>query len=88
MKSPTISLSLNAFRPSRIQYAANFTSFVQKQGHALTKGAASFLEVLRIGRMESALNSMTNDQLKAIGIARTDIKAHAKHLITHTYDGL
>lgn len=55
---------------------------------SFSRGLARASELVRIGRMESVLNSLTDAQLMQIGITRKDIPEHAKLLATYRDDGL
>jgi len=43
---------------------------------------------MQISRMQSVLNSMSDDQLERAGIKRNQIPQHAEALVTEEYDGL
>ena len=42
----------------------------------------------KIGRAQSVLQAMDDEQLGKIGIKRSGIRDHAEHLVTYEYDGL
>ena len=46
------------------------------------KGLAGFVTNLQIGRMESVLRQMSDQELTQAGINRSEIKRHARYLIT------
>ncbi|TLP55531.1 hypothetical protein FEE96_22720 [Parasedimentitalea maritima] len=50
--------------------------------------AAQCMIRVKIAKMQSALNRLTDEQLKQIGLARKDIAQHAVYLIGYEYDGL
>ena len=54
------------------------------KGYASTvySGFASFVTNLQIGRMESVLRQMSDQELTQAGINRSEIKRHARYLIT------
>ncbi len=52
------------------------------------KAVSSFLLNLQIGRMDSVLRRMSDEELNQIGITRKGIPHHAKFLVTYDYDGL
>jgi uncharacterized protein YjiS (DUF1127 family) len=43
---------------------------------------------IKIGRAQSVLQAMDEEQLAKIGIKRSGIRDHAEHLVTYEYDGL
>ncbi|EBA04555.1 hypothetical protein RB2150_08628 [Rhodobacterales bacterium HTCC2150] len=52
-------------------------------------GATSrIMLALQVGRMTSALMSLSDEQLEQIGVMREDIDEHARALITYEYGGL
>jgi uncharacterized protein YjiS (DUF1127 family) len=42
----------------------------------------------KIGKAQSVLQAMDDEQLGKIGIKRSGIRDHAEHLVTYEYDGL
>ena len=52
------------------------------------KGLANFGTTLQIGRMESVLRRMSDEELAQIGITQSQIERHAKFLVSYEYDGL
>jgi hypothetical protein len=54
----------------------------------LYNGVAGFMTNLQVGRMESVLRGMSDKELTQIGITRSEIKRHARLLVTYEYDGL
>ena len=58
------------------------------KAHASTiyNGFASFVTNLQIGRMESVLRRMSDHELEQIGITQSEIKRHARFLVTYESD--
>ena len=50
-------------------------------------GLANFVTKLQLGTMESYLRNMSDEELAQIGITRSEIKRHAKFLVSYEYDG-
>ena len=70
------------FTPRRKRSLSDFTA-VQKQWAAhLRKLFSKGLTLVMIGRMQSVLQSMTDEQLNAVGVERRNIRRHAEYLIT------
>lgn len=72
-----------------------FSEAVRRAGAAVRTAAVSifsglsrFLTSMQVGRMETVLHRMSDEQLAQVGITRSGIKAHAKYLVTYEYDGL
>ncbi|AGI67677.1 hypothetical protein OAN307_c20370 [Octadecabacter antarcticus 307] len=60
-------------------------------GHTATRIRKSFKNLwsqIQIGRMQSVLQAMNDEQLHKIGIERSGIREYAEHLVTYEYDGL
>ncbi|AXI47938.1 hypothetical protein C1J03_19165 [Sulfitobacter sp. SK012] len=49
-------------------------------------GFANFVTNLQIGRMESVLRKMSDQELAQIGITQSEIKRHARFLVTYESD--
>ncbi|MFY2822703.1 hypothetical protein [Ruegeria sp. MALMAid1280] len=43
---------------------------------------------IQIARMQSVLNGYTDEQLRKIGVERSEIRRHAETLVNYEYDGL
>ena len=60
-------------------------------GRTVTKIRNHFKSLVvqtKIGRAQSVLQAMDEEQLAKIGIKRSGIRDHAEHLVTYEYDGL
>jgi uncharacterized protein YjiS (DUF1127 family) len=68
--------------------AGSFASFFAGCASTVHKGLANLVTNLQIGRMESVLRRMSDEELAQIGITRSGIKRHAKFLVSYEYDGL
>lgn len=58
------------------------------KGYASTvySGFANFVTNLQLGRMESVLRNMSHEELAQIGITQSEIKRHARFLVTYESD--
>jgi len=54
----------------------------------LLKGSSNLVTQIQIGKMQSVLHAMTDEQLETIDLKRCDIRGHAVLLVTSEYDGL
>jgi uncharacterized protein YjiS (DUF1127 family) len=77
--------------PLRANIFHAFGSLSSTAGEWMTaarKRGANFTTQIQIGRMRSALNSLSCEQLDQIGLKRGDINRRAEYLVTYKYDGL
>ena len=68
-----------------------FEAIRRRFGHLvskLLKGFSNVLTQVQIGKMQSVLHAMTDEQLETIDLKRCDIRGHAVLLVTSEYDGL
>ena len=63
-------------------------SFLDRALSAIGSGMTAFGTRLKVGRMETVLSKLSDQQLAAIGINRGEIKHHAEYLVGYEYDGL
>lgn len=63
-------------------------AFIGDQASGIRKGWSNLLKNLQVGRMETVLRSMSDEQLKLAGVERSNIEQHARFLVTYEYDGL
>lgn len=88
MKRHSSTLRGPAFRPQLNRLFDAVMDGLSLWASKLCKGAANLGTQLRIGRMQSALQSMSDDELRMIHLKRSDIGRRAEFLITYEYDGL
>ncbi|MEY8120335.1 DUF1127 domain-containing protein [Falsihalocynthiibacter sp. BN13B15] len=88
MKNNVSTAGIPNFWPQLRHAAGGFASFFAGCASTVYYGLARFVANLQIGRMESVLRAMSDEELAQIGITRSDIKRHAKFLATYEYDGL
>jgi len=88
MKHHSSALRSPAFRTQSRHAARGFALFCLGCASKVYIGFANFVTNLQIGRMESFLRTMSDEDLAQIGITRSEIKRHARYLITYEYDGL
>ena len=73
----------------RLRHAARrVASFCTSRASSLYNGLANFGTKLQLGRMESVLRRMSDEELPQIGITQSEIERHAKFLVSYEYDGL
>lgn len=68
-----------------------FEAIRSRLGHLVSKflkGFSSLVTQIQIGKMQSVLQEMTDEQLEKIDLKRCDIRRHAVFLVTSEYDGL
>ena len=63
-------------------------SYLNRALATIGSGMSAAGTSLKVARMASALNNLSDHQLAQIGITRSDIKRHAKSLVSYEYDGL
>ncbi|EDQ05069.1 hypothetical protein DSM14862_00877 [Sulfitobacter indolifex] len=73
-----------SFRDATAPVVGAFGTAAGKVGSLLARGVTQ----MQISRMQSVLNSMSDDQLERAGIKRNQIPQHAEALVTEEYDGL
>ena len=88
MKHHSSALRSPAFRPQLNRLFDAVMDGLGLWASKLRKGAANLGTQLRIGRMQSVLQSMSDEELKMIHLKRNDIRRRAEFLITYEYDGL
>ena len=88
MKTDISAVAIPNLWPQSQHAARGFASFCTSCASTVYKGLASFVTNLQIGRMESVLRTMSNEELAQIGITRRGIKRHAKFLVSYESDGL
>ena len=73
----------NTINPHQTLAQSAFAIFdtVSSWAGKCSAGTARFIRLMQLGRMESVLHAMSNEQLKEIGIARRDIAKYAQTLI-------
>jgi hypothetical protein len=88
MKTDNSAVGIPNLWPQSRHAARGFASFCTGCASTVYKGLANFVTNLQIGRMESILRKMSDEELAQIGITRSGIKRHAKFLVSYEYDGL
>ena len=63
-------------------------SFCTSCASSVCNGLANFGTKLQLGRMESVLRRMSDEELAQIGITQSEIERHAKFLVSYEYDSL
>ena len=74
--------------PREQQTMKGVISFPDRALSAIGSGMSAFSTRLKVGRMESVLSNLSDQQLAVIGIKRGEIKHHAEYLVGYEYDGL
>ena len=82
MKSDINAVATPNFWPQAQDVARSVASVSGGCASTAYKGFASFVTNLQIGRMESVLRQMSDQELTQAGINRSEIKRHARYLIT------
>lgn len=67
---------------------ANLSAAAGTLGGKFRAGFARAVTQMQIARMQTVLNSMSDEQLATVGIERSNIPQHAKMLVLDEYDGL
>ena len=88
MKTDISAVGTLSLGPQLRHAARRVASFCTSCTSAVYRGLANFGTNLQIGRMESVLRRMSDEELEQIGITRSKIKSHAKFLVSYEYDGL
>ena len=88
MKTDISAVGIPNLWPQSRHAARGFALFCTGCASTVYKGLANFVTNLQIGRMESVLRKMSDEELAQIGITRSRIKRHAKFLVSYEYDGL
>ena len=88
MKTDISAVGIPNLWPQSRHAARGFALFCSGCASKVYIGFANFVTNLQIGRMESVLRTMSNEDLAQIGITRSEIKRHAKFLVSYEYDGL
>lgn len=76
------------FAPGRKPSLSAVTSTPKRFAAIVGKRISDGVTQLQISRMELVLLSMTDEQLRKVGVDRSDVKRHAEYLVTYKYDGL
>jgi hypothetical protein len=88
MKTDISAFGIPNLKQQQRPAARGFASICTGCVSTVYKGLANFVTNLQIGRMETFLRTMSDEQLAQIGISRSGIKRHAKLLVSYEYDGL
>jgi hypothetical protein len=88
MKNDISAIGIPDFWPQLRHAGHRVGSFGIMCAFTLYNGVAGFVTNLQVGRMESVLRRMSDKELTQIGITLSEIKPHARLLVTYEYDGL
>ena len=88
MKSNVSSIDMASDKPQLHYLTRLAASFVSSCALKIRTGFSNFHTRLQIGRMESVLGNLSDEQLAKVGVKRSGIKRHAEYLVGSEYDGL
>lgn len=88
MNLPSFERAGSSRLPREHQTMKGVTLSLDRALLAIRFGMSAFGTRLKVARMESALNTLSDQQLSQIGITRDEIKPHAEYLVSYEYDGL
>ena len=75
-------------RPHLAETLGAANTVLKTGARRVRSGALTFVNRMQIARMESVLRSMTDAQLAAIELKRSEIPDRARQLVAYRYDGL
>jgi uncharacterized protein YjiS (DUF1127 family) len=88
MKPSDITIQAPIFAQERKPSLGAVTTITKQWAVILGNRISKGITHLQIARMESVLQSMTDEQLNKAGVERRDVKRHAEYLVSYKYDGL
>ena len=86
MKSDIGVIDGSVIWPKLRSVLSQFSSLFSRYASRVFKALSKFVICLQIGRMESVLSALSDEQLDEIGVKRSGITSRAKFLITGTYE--
>ena len=88
MESNVSSINSPKVGPQLRHLARQAASYVSNGAFKIRTGFSNFRTRLQIGRMETVLGNLSDEQLAQVGVKRSGIKRHAEYLVGYEYDGL